>query len=63
MITMPYRAVRAANQSWFSPLPTPSLGMPASLGPGLRTVSGANRRRAGSSPSRAGLHHVDRRTK
>ncbi len=30
----------------------PFLGTPASLGPGLRTVSGANRRRDGSSPSR-----------
>jgi hypothetical protein len=41
----------------------PLRAMPASLGPGLRTVSGANRRRAGTSPSRAGLHHVDRPTK
>jgi hypothetical protein len=68
MITMPYRAgsargVRTANEFWFSSLPTPFLGTPASLGPGLRTVSGANRRRDGSSPSRASLQHVDRRTK
>ncbi len=42
---------------------SPVAGVPASLGPGLRTVSGASRRPDGSSPSRAGLHFVERPTK
>jgi hypothetical protein len=42
-------------ESFFS---SPVAGMPASLGLGLRTVSGANRKRDGSSPSRSDLDHA-----
>src|SRR4029077_17516909 len=41
--------------------PCPSRA-PASLGPGLRTASRAKGGRGGPSPSRAGEHHVHRRT-
>jgi hypothetical protein len=38
---------------------SPFEGLPASHGPGLRTVSGAKRRRGGSSPSRRGFNQKE----
>ena len=40
----------------------PVEGVPASLGPGLRTASGAKRRRGGTLPPRAVSSHVQRKT-